>query len=181
LASTFGYFSTPERNGETYEILDAVKEVLRILIEGVLKKYGTIDNYTLWITLQSRISKEKDETLLTCDEVFCEYLKEVAKVTNPDYFGIVVKFIILFRECLNEYGWSKFSSQQEIKEDSKEEYSKMNNPEFIPEISNELVLSYLPEHTCGVVPAECTNLVINFCEWLINNGYTCTKVTMAKK
>jgi len=50
---------------------------------------------------------EEEKDSLTCDEVFAVYLKEVSKKVNENYFRTCVRFILLFRECLNEYGWLK--------------------------------------------------------------------------
>ena len=48
---------------------------------------------------------EKDK--LTCDEIFCLYLRNVCKLVNESYYMNVLRFVILYRECLNEYGWLK--------------------------------------------------------------------------
>eukprot|EP00826_Nyctotherus_ovalis_P027565 TRINITY_DN2154_c0_g1_i3.p3 TRINITY_DN2154_c0_g1~~TRINITY_DN2154_c0_g1_i3.p3 ORF type:complete len:122 (+),score=40.34 TRINITY_DN2154_c0_g1_i3:726-1091(+) len=113
-----------------------------------------------------------------CDMIFCEYLEEVSKLTSPAYFTIVVRFAILYRECINKYGWAKFSPRmsQQDKAKEKEEYAVANSAEFIPELANEFVLSFLSEHSCVLPVIECINLVTNFCEWLINKGYTCVKI-----
>jgi hypothetical protein len=50
---------------------------------------------------------DDDKDNLTCDDVFCLYLGDVCKQVNPTYFKIVLKFIILYRDCLNELGWQK--------------------------------------------------------------------------
>ncbi len=197
-AATFAYFATGDRAGETKDFAGAVQEILKGLQESLLKKHASgIENYPLWKCIQSTQATTKEEEeegkVKNCDQVFCEYLREVSKVTNPEYFSTVVKFVILYRECLNEYGWHKFGARPGVapeneseneKEEAKsrpEEYVVVNSPEFIPELANELVLSYLPEKGCLVPSTEATSLIINFCEWLLNSGYTCTKVGYVKK
>ena len=198
IAATFAYFAGAERIGETKDFSVITQEAAKVMQDLVLKKHGPIESYPLLTAMQAMIMQAIPEKVedseesppKNCDQIFCEYLREVSKVTNPEYFANVVKFVILYRECANEYGWIKFAPklglpapEDEKVEKKKEQgdYTATNNPEFIPELSNELVLSYLPEHNCSSLSAECTNLVINFCEWLLNNGYTCTKVIIVQK
>ena len=48
---------------------------------------------------------EKDK--MTCDEIFCMYLRHVSKLVNENYYKQCLRFILLYRECINEYGWLK--------------------------------------------------------------------------
>lgn len=50
---------------------------------------------------------EEDKDKLTCDEVFALYLRHVSKQVNESYYRTVLRFVLLYRECLNEYGWLK--------------------------------------------------------------------------
>ena len=54
-----------------------------------------------------RKMKVADKDMLTCDEILCMYLRDVSKRVNPDYYKSVLRFVFLYRECLNEYGWIK--------------------------------------------------------------------------
>ena len=51
----------------------------------------------------SMSEEEKDQ--LTCDDAFVLYLGDVAKYVNPTYYKTVLRFVLLYRECLNELGW----------------------------------------------------------------------------
>ncbi len=44
---------------------------------------------------------------ITCDKVFGLYLREIATKVNFNFYKQVMKFVFLYRECLNEYGWLK--------------------------------------------------------------------------
>jgi len=44
---------------------------------------------------------------MTCDEVFCLYLRDVCKKVNESYYRTILRFVLLYRECMNEYGWIK--------------------------------------------------------------------------
>lgn len=53
--------------------------------------------------------EEEQKDLLTCDEVFCLYLRDVSKIVNERYFKQCLRFVLLYRECVNEFGWLKRS------------------------------------------------------------------------
>mmetsp|Transcript_12418 Transcript_12418/g.9027 ORF Transcript_12418/g.9027 Transcript_12418/m.9027 type:complete len:80 (+) Transcript_12418:1552-1791(+) len=50
---------------------------------------------------------EKEKDMFTCDEIFGLYLRDLSKVVNDSYYKTVLRFVLLYRECLNEYGWLK--------------------------------------------------------------------------
>ena len=50
---------------------------------------------------------EEEKDKMTCDEIFCLYLRHVCKLVNENYYKNVLRFVILYRECLNECGWLK--------------------------------------------------------------------------
>jgi hypothetical protein len=54
---------------------------------------------------------EAERDTLTCDDAFVLYLGDVSKYVNPTYYKIVIRFMILYRECLNELGWQKRRDQ----------------------------------------------------------------------
>jgi hypothetical protein len=53
------------------------------------------------------LMNEEQKDAMTCDEVFSMYLREVSKRVNESYYKTCLRFILLYRECLNEYGWLK--------------------------------------------------------------------------
>ena len=53
------------------------------------------------------LMSEEDKDAMTCDEIFSLYLRHVSKHVNENYYRTTLKFILLYRECLNEYGWLK--------------------------------------------------------------------------
>jgi hypothetical protein len=54
---------------------------------------------------------EHERDSLTCDDAFVLYLGDVSKYVNPTYYKTVLRFIMLYRECLNELGWQKRREQ----------------------------------------------------------------------
>jgi len=39
------------------------------------------------------------------DEIFALYLYKISQKVNESFYKIVLTYVILFRECLNEIGW----------------------------------------------------------------------------
>ncbi len=210
--SSFEYFSGGDRGGETLDPVLRFSEAFEEL-KGALTAYPNVQAYPLFSKIGQRILSEN---ITNCDEIFAKYLSEVAPRTNDGYFKMVAKFVILYRECLNKYGWLKLfeniAPQIETEEEKahpaepkqteantpkvtrqilltgdqvekmREEYSVANNAEFLPEVANEFVMVFLPEHpAAGMETKECMNLVVNMAEWMFANGFTCTKVSLMKK
>ena len=140
--------------------------------------------------------KAEEESLLRkkqkkCDEIFAEYLDHVAKQVNKDCYKQVLKFVFLFRECLNHYGERLNKSKQDQgllpvpngkgEEDKQGEYCLNNNAEQAPEISNEFVTLYLDEIKTGFEKMDSIELTQNFCGWLFSNGYTCSKLSLIQE
>lgn len=50
---------------------------------------------------------EEEKDALTCDMVFALYLRDVCKRVNENYYKTCLRFVLLYRECLNEHGWLK--------------------------------------------------------------------------
>ena len=143
------------------------------------------------VTKQEEESLQKKK-LKKCDEVFAEYLDSVAKFVNKDCYKQVLKFIFLFRECLNHYGErlskSKLGSgvqpigyNGKTEENKEEEYCLVNNAEQAPEVSNEFVTLYLDEVKTNFGKLDVIELTQNFCCWLFNNGYTCSKLSLIQE
>ena len=70
------------------------------LLNEELQKDDRMRNFVVEMT-------EEDKDLISCDEVFSLYLRHVSKIVNENYYRTVVRFVLLYRECLNEYGWLK--------------------------------------------------------------------------
>ena len=52
------------------------------------------------------------------DEIFALYLYRLSDKVTPVYYKkAALPFVILFRECLNEYGWAKMLTKDSLKEE----------------------------------------------------------------
>ena len=135
-----------------------------------------VDQYNKeYLSRDSSLLPDEERWKISCDEVFGIYLYEASKKINPEYYKILLRFIILYRECLNRYGWEKKAENDEvlnnsgngeemeatmitpasdsILEKAKElknkakgaEFSAINNAEHAPEICNEFVTVFLQD------------------------------------
>ena len=123
------------------------------------------------------------------DEIFALYLYKISQKVNEIFYKTVLTFVILFRECLNEIGWTKkIESEQikleenpQIKNDSEtKQFCLYNNAEHAPEICNEFVTVFM-ENKRGqyeISKPDQIDLTINLCHWLFENQFTCSKLTM---
>ena len=58
----------------------------------------------MWEFLQL---SECDKDAMSCDDIFSLYLRDLCKHVNENYYKTCLRFVLLYRECLNEYGWLK--------------------------------------------------------------------------
>lgn len=57
------------------------------------------------ITTQLTTMSEPRKNMLNCEELFSIYLRECSTVVNERYYSTLIQFLIMFRDCLNMYGW----------------------------------------------------------------------------
>jgi hypothetical protein len=112
---------------------------------------------------------------MTIDEVLSLYLREVSRKVNEDTYKQVLRFVILYRECINKYGWIKKGGHHEAKP-----FSSVTEADFIPEICNELVTDYFEEKITqfNIERDTVIDLTRNLCHWLLTNSFTMNKLTM---
>ncbi len=199
-AGTFAYFATEDKTGVTPDYVHGFVDTFERLSDPLRGGYGQAEQHPLYERLQHVESVQPSEEQ-SCDQIFARYLAEVAKVVSPTCFRAVVQFVLLYRECLHRYGWLKLFQEATSAAEPEEQktggryvilssqqrtmmqthYCAANNAEFVPIVANELVTIFAPEHVPQLPKDECVNLVINLCEWLLQHGYTCTKVSVVKE
>ena len=106
----------------------------------------------------------------SCEDVFALYLLEVARKVNTQYYSYVLRFVVMLRESLNEYG----KKPEEESQPHPKFYSEKNNALLIPKIANYLVTYYFSETTnvYKIPRNELVDLMRNFCHWLLMNNFT---------
>ena len=88
IMASFGYIETP---GEE---------------EGSSPKTNSKESYSL-VTQKLNQMNEAQKNQLNCDALFCIYLRDVARQVNSQYYSTMCQFVLMFRDCLNLYGWQK--------------------------------------------------------------------------
>ena len=111
------------------------------------------------------------------DELFFFYLKEFSEKTNKDYFLFMIKFIVLFRECVNSLRNNLIKNED--KSENKQLYSQIYNAETIPEICNDFFVEFMEGHQFfGLNKEELIELIQHFCYWLYSKQYTQSHLTL---
>lgn len=123
------------------------------------------------------------------DEIFALYLFRTSQRVNEDFYKIVLAYVIFFRECLNEIGWTKRMESEHIdlnKEPTmaeavqNQQFCLVNTAEHAPEICNEFVTVYVDQnkHLYEIQRPDQIDLTINLCHWLFESQFTCSKLSM---
>eukprot|EP00826_Nyctotherus_ovalis_P044174 TRINITY_DN4757_c0_g1_i11.p1 TRINITY_DN4757_c0_g1~~TRINITY_DN4757_c0_g1_i11.p1 ORF type:complete len:380 (-),score=41.51 TRINITY_DN4757_c0_g1_i11:160-1299(-) len=122
-----------------------------------------------------------------CDEILAEYLNVVAREVRREIYADVLKFVLLFREYLNDMGREKkrggrcsSDGVNRCSEEEEEDYCLYNNIECAPEIVNEFITVVLSKVKLTFENIEAIDLVQHLCDWLFENGYTCSKIMLMK-
>ena len=74
---------------------------------------------------------EKAKSQKTCDEVFYEYLHNFKDKTNKTYLILLIKFVLLFRECYDN------SKNKDSKEEERKAVTDHTLQEALPDLFNE--------------------------------------------
>ncbi|CAI2376399.1 unnamed protein product [Moneuplotes crassus] len=144
---------------------------------------------------------EEERNKLNCDDIFAVYLRQASQKVNESFYKLLLKFIIIYRECANKLGpkladsddIDKSSVKNETTESSDKfersdkceiDYSQIdfctvNNAEKIPEMCNELITVFMEDHSFGIDRADAIDMTRNLCSWLYTNSLTCSKLSMA--
>jgi hypothetical protein len=180
----FDYFKSPDRIGDINDVQEVV-HVLKVAFEKIyseantnknekLKTYEAYEHHEFFHKIADIFVNPKtlDPEKAKCSDVFADYICKVARVTNPQFFEKIVIFVTLFRECLNT------QNKKETTDNS--EYTEENCAEDAPDISNEFVTEYLENDIAfyGFQKEEVIDITQNFCQWLYDNNFTCSKLSL---
>ena len=180
------FFNTPERKseeGKTLNIPVLVQNVFDFIYKGNYrdKLFSQPINYQDIPILNNLILdkpiNEKPKNEITCDDAFYEYLHIFKDKTNDKYFSLVLKFIILFRECYDNHK-NKDNGEQ------KEAVTNKKTPEELPDLCNEFYGEFMePNNFFDINDQDERNEIIeiiqHFCIWLFKKEYTKSKLSLA--
>ena len=161
-----------------------VDEVFRFIYQGPNsdKLFSKPSNYKENPILNNLLSQSPVSTLAknqrSCDEVFYEYLFIFKNKANQKFFTLMLKFILLFRECYD------VSKNKENKGENRKPVTNTLPPEGLPDLCNEFYGEFLePNNFFGIYDTQEKNEIIeiiqHFCIRLFKNEYTKSKLSLA--
>ena len=123
--------------------------------------------------INSNMDADKDPNRMlqykNIDEIFSKYLEETYIDSNKDYFEFIVKFVILFRECINKHN----------DDNTGEEYSPRNNADNVPDMCNEFITDFMEGFDYfGLDTMELIEIIQHLCNWLYENKFTTSKLSL---
>ena len=105
------------------------------------------------------------------DYIFILYLKEFCNQINKDYFLFMSKFVIFFREWINNF--KKDIIKEEYKTENKYEYSQIFSAESVPDYCNDFFIEFMePKEFFGLNNNEFLEIAQHFCFWLYLKKYS---------
>ena len=122
-------------------------------------------------------NQNKDGNVKTCDDAFSEYLISFMNKTNRKYFSLMLKLILLFRECYD------IIKNKDKNEEEKHAVTNSLSPQELPELCNEFFAFLEDNGFFGIIGIgevnEIVEIVLHFCTWLFKNKYTLSKLSLA--
>lgn len=110
--------------------------------------------------------KEPNQEEATIDYAFWKYIEFCSEKTNRDYFDFLFKFVVLFREYLNQ-------------SNERKEYTIENNAEAVPDCCNDFVSEFMESNDYfGLDINELIEVIQHCCYWLWENHHTTSRLSL---
>ena len=181
------FFKNPERaakEGTTIDVEKVVTKTFDFIYNGNYssKLFSHPKSYEENPILKNLVANtpapEKPKNLKTCDEVFYEYLYSFKDKTNEKYFELLLKFVLLFRECYDN------SKTKDLPGDQKKAVTDNISPEGLPDLCNEFYGEFMEPNNFFDLDEqfeknEIIEIIQHFCIWLFKNEYTKSKLSLA--
>ena len=190
------FFNEEHRKNSDEQIIniDTIKNDLRIIFKQCQKELFSdideVEKYSFYQLIVENWEKEEPNLVHECfnainkledplnkiqsynlDGIFFFYLREFYKNANLEYFWFMIKFIVLFRECINKLRANLVKKEEQS--ETNKFYSQIFNSENVPEICNDFVLEFMePYDYFGLNKDELIELIQHFCYWLYIKHYT---------
>ena len=181
------FFNNTPRNpeeGKTIDMKNVVNDVFNFIYKGNYsnklfsnpKSYE--ENPILKNLYENAEVSTNEKNKKTCNEVFYEYLHYFKDKTNEKYFKLLLKFILLFRECYD------ISKTKESNQEEKKPVTGNLSPEGLPDLCNEFYGEFMEPNNFfdldeNVEKDEIIEIIQHFCIWLFKNEYTKSKLSLA--
>ena len=157
---------------EVFKDIKDVKEYsfYELIVNNWEKEEPEIQKQSLSFIMKNDVGSNKSDCP-NLDGIFYLYLKDVSKKTNTNYFWYVIKFIVLFREFINNK--RKNLVRKEDQTEKNTEYCQIYDAEDIPEVCNDFIVDFMESYNFfGLNQQELIELIQHFCFWLIYKSYT---------
>ena len=152
--------------GVNIDIVSLVQEVFDFLYRDQCanKLFSSPKSYKENSILNNLANNEefskKNKNEKTCDEVFYEYLATFKNKTNRKFFSLLIKFVLLFRECYD------ISKNRDLEE--KKAVTDTISPEGLPDLCNEFYGEFMePNNFFGIYEpnekSEIIEIIQHFC------------------
>lgn len=170
-----------KKDTETYDILEVTANALAHLHSNydgkIFINYPNSLDHPLYkaLVLVSERKKNDPEVVNTpegkfADEIFAIYLQDVFERTNKSYYDFIVKFVALFRECINGL---KGAGKTEP------EFTATNSAETVPDTCNDFITEFMDQHGYfGLNTVELIEIIQHFSNWLYENKFTVSRLTL---
>ena len=139
-----------------------------------MKKYSLPEEHPFLVEIvnQFHLSSPEVYQKTTCDQIFASYINEFFKQTNKNYYMFLTKFVILFRECINIF-------RQNTDANSTLEFTQNNSSDTVPDLCNEFITDFMENNdNFGLDTTELIEIIQHFCNWLYENKYTTSRLTL---
>ena len=128
----------------------------------------------------------------TCDFIFSKFLYSASKLVNKECYLILVIFFRNLRDCINQYGYSIIKNflKEKHAEDtkivvvgstknqiSKKIFCANCSVKYIPLLADKFILEYVPINCSQFNTQLATDIILDFCNWLVKWKLTKIKIT----
>jgi hypothetical protein len=167
------YFDKEYRRRHTGEEHLVMEELVKnafyhLFVNYRNKIFSNISNFTEHNLYEKVFESNNEKLATTADEIFAKYIVTVFPQTNKEYFLFVVKFVVLFRECINI-----------SKSDMVGEYTVTGTAETVPDMCNEFITEFMESNEFfGLDLNELIEIIQHFCNWIYENKYTTSRLTL---
>jgi hypothetical protein len=138
--------------------------------EKLFSKIANAEEHPFLIEIETQSTKSVDTPKISCDQIFASYVIENFHLTNRDYFAFVVRFVTLFRECINQF---RHGSDPNV------EYTLDNGADTVPDLCNEFITEFMENNdNFGLDTTEVIEIIQQFCNWLYESKFTTSRLTL---
>jgi hypothetical protein len=167
------FFDKDFRQGRPGDaIIDLISDAFKHLYNyrgKIFHNVNSIQDHKLYRKIEE-ISRNTEKELTNADEIFAKYIVDAYPVCNKEYFLFLVKFAVLFRECINKV---------KTLDDMDEEFTTINKAETVPDMCNDFITDFMENNDYfGLEISELIEIIQHFCFWLYENKQTTSRLTL---